>query len=110
MDGPTLCCRARSTRSPVIYSPDSDYEHSEQQLEGYLRLMQADAYAGFSKLNEANRKASPVVEAACQVHSKRKFFDLKRPSKAPIASEAVNCIDAVPAIEREIKGLVPQFR
>jgi len=27
--------------------------------------MQADAYAGFGRLYEANRKGGPIVEAAC---------------------------------------------
>jgi hypothetical protein len=29
--------------------------------------MQADAYAGFTKLYQANRKPGPIVEAACRV-------------------------------------------
>jgi transposase len=31
--------------------------------------MQADAYAGFIKLYQANRKGGPIVEAACCIHS-----------------------------------------
>ena len=34
--------------------------------------MQADAYAGFSRLYETNRKGGPTVEAACWVHGRRK--------------------------------------
>jgi transposase len=70
--------------------------------------MQADAYAGFSKLYEANRKGGPIIEAACWAHGRPKFFDLARLSKAPIAAEAVKRIDI--AIEREINGLAPQGR
>jgi transposase len=51
--------------------------------------MQADAYAGFGKLYDANRKAGPIIEAACWAHGRRKFFDLARLTKAPIAAEAV---------------------
>ena len=40
----------------------------------------------------------------------RKFFDLARLTKAPIAAEAVQRIDALFAIEREINGLAPQER
>jgi len=72
--------------------------------------MQADAYAGFGKLYEANRKRGPIVEAACWAHGRRKFFDLARLSKAPIAAEAVKRIDVLFAIEREIDGLAPQQR
>ena len=32
--------------------------------------MQAGAYAGFTKLYEANRKTGPIIEAACWAHSR----------------------------------------
>jgi transposase len=93
-----------------FYSPDRGGEHPEQHLAGYAGLMQADAYAGFSRLYEANRKRGPIVEAACWAHGRRKFFDLARLSKAPIAAEAVKRIDVLFAIEREINRLAPQER
>jgi len=72
--------------------------------------MQADAYAGFNRLYEADRKGGPIIEAACWAHARRKFFDLARINKAPIACEAVERIDALFAIEREINGLALQPR
>src|SRR5258705_7946008 len=72
--------------------------------------MQADAYAGFGKLYEANRKRGPIIEAACWAHGRRHFFDLVRLAKAPIAAEAVKRIDVLFAIEREINGIIPQER
>jgi transposase len=93
-----------------FYSPDRGGEHPEQHLASYAGLMQADAYAGFNRLYEANRKGGPIVEAACWAHARRKFFDLARLSKAPIAAEAVKRIDVLFAIEREINGLIPQER
>ena len=93
-----------------FYSRDRGGEHPERHLAGYAGLMQADAYAGFTKLYQANRKPGPIVEAACWAHGRRKFFDLARLSKAPIATEAVKRIDALFAIEREINGLMPQER
>ena len=50
------------------------------------------------------------IEAACWAYGRRKFFDLARINKAPIAGEAVARIDALFAIEREINGLAPQQR
>ena len=41
---------------------------------------------------------------------RRKFFDLARLSKAPVAAEAVKRIDVLFAIEREINGIAPQER
>jgi transposase len=85
-------------------------EHPEQHLASYAGLMQADAYAGFNRLYEANRKPGPIVEAACWAHARRKFFDLAQINKAPIAIEAVERIDVLFAIEREINGMTPQER
>ena len=93
-----------------FYSRDRGGEHPERHLASYAGLMQADAYAGFTKLYEANRKAGPIIEAACWAHARRKFFDLARLSKAPIAAEAVKRINGLFAIEREINGLIPQQR
>jgi transposase len=93
-----------------FYSRDRGGEHSEQHLAGFAGLMQADAYAGFNRLYETDRKAGPIVEAACWAHARRKFFDLARISQAPIASEAVARIDALFAIERESNGLAPPQR
>ena len=93
-----------------FYSRDRGGEHPEQHLAGYAGLMQADAYAGFNRLYEASRKPGPIVEAACWAHGRRKFFDLARINKAPIAEEAVARIDALFAIEREINGLTPPQR
>jgi transposase len=46
----------------------------------------------------------------CWAHARRKFFDLARLNKAPIAIEAVERIDALFAIEREINGKSPSER
>ena len=89
-----------------FYSRDRGGEHPEQHLAGFAGLMQADAYAGFNRLYEADRKGGPIVEAACWAHARRKFFDLARINKAPMVTR----IDALFAIEREINGLMPQQR
>jgi transposase len=93
-----------------FYSRDRGGQHPEQHLASYAGLMQADAYAGFNRLYEANRKPGPIIEAACWAHGRRKFFDLARINKAPIAVEAVERIDTLFAIEREINGMTPQER
>src|SRR5260370_23397403 len=88
------------TAAVFFYSRDLGGEHPEQHLASYAGLMQADA----------NGKAGPIVEAACWAHERRKFFDLARINKAPIAVEAVERIDVLFAIEREINGMPPQER
>ena len=78
----------------------------------------ADAYAGYNKLYEADRKPGPLVEAACWVHARRPFFimadvtaNARRQAQgnttsviSPLALEAVRRIDALFDIERAING------
>jgi transposase len=92
------------------YSRDRGGEYPEQHLAGFAGLMQADAYAGFNRLYKADRKGGPIIEAVCWAHARRKFFDLAKINKAPIASEVVARIDWLFGIEREINGLAPQQR
>jgi transposase len=87
-----------------FYSPDRTGKHPEEHLASWTGLLQADAYAGFNRLYEATRKPGPIVGAGCWAHARRKFFDLARLNKAPIALEAVRRIDALFAVEREING------
>ncbi len=93
-----------------FYSPDRAGIHPEQHLKAYAGPMQADAYAGFNRLYEQVRKPGSIVEVACWAHARRKFFDLARIMKAPIAMEAIERIDALFAIEREINGAPPERR
>jgi transposase len=84
--------------------------HPDAHLASYAGLMQADAYAGFNRLYDASRKPGPIIEAMCWAHARRKFFDLARLNKAPIAIEAIERIDALFAIERDINGKPPPER
>jgi transposase len=93
-----------------FYSADRGGTHPEQHLAGYAGLMQADAYAGFNNLYKALRRPGPIIEVSCWAHARRKFFDLARLKKSPIAIEAVERIDALFAIEREINGKPPAER
>jgi transposase len=93
-----------------FYSPDRRGKHPEEHLASYAGLMQADAYSGFNKLYEASRRPGPIIEASCWAHARRALFDLARIDKAPIAIEAVQRIDALFAIEREINGMPPHER
>jgi len=47
------------------YSRDRSGAHAQAHLANYAGILQADAFAGYNKLYEADRKPSPLVEAAC---------------------------------------------
>jgi transposase len=92
------------------YSRTRAGEHPQQHLASYVGIMQADAFAGFKALYDAKRQPAPIIEAACWSHGRRKFFDLAKLAKAPIAIEAVRRIDELFEIERAINGMTPEQR
>jgi transposase len=100
------------------YSRDRAGEHPKAHLANYAGIFQADAYGGYNKLYEADRKPGSILEAACWVHARRPFFvlaDLAENARrkaqgqtpgaiSPLALEAVRRIDALFEIERSING------
>jgi transposase len=100
------------------YSRDRAGEHPRAHLARYAGLFQADAYGGYGKVYETDRKPGPILEAACWVHARRPFFvmaDLAENARrkaqgktsaviSPLALEAVRRIDALFEIERTING------
>src|SRR5215467_15155661 len=100
------------------YSRDRGGEHPEAHLANYAGILQADAYSGYTKLYEADRKPGTILEAGCWGHARRPFFALAdlagsahRKSQgttpvpiSPLALEMVRRIDALFEIERSING------
>ena len=100
------------------YSRDRSGAHPVRHLADYAGILQADAYSGYNKLYEADRRPGPIIEAGCWVHARRPFFVLadiatnarrKAEGKtagviSPLALEAVRRIDALFEIERSING------
>ena len=50
------------------------------------------------------------MEAACWAHARRKFYDLYVVERSPIATEALQRIGALYAVERDIRGSLPALR
>lgn len=92
------------------YSRTRSGDFPRAHLAGWTGVMQADAFAGFNGLYDARRRPTPIIEAACWSHGRRKFFDLAKLTKAPIACEAVRRIDELFEIERAINGASPEQR
>ncbi|MGX9087491.1 IS66 family transposase, partial [Mesorhizobium sp. 98Argb] len=97
-------------------SRDRRQEHPERHLKTFGGILQADAYGGYNPLFKGDRDPSPLTQALCWAHARRKFFVLadiatnaKRGRDAapisPIAFEALKRIDALFDIEREINGI-----
>jgi transposase len=106
------------------YSRDRRGDHPKRHLAQWSGIPQADAYAGYNELYAPNREPGPILEAGCFAHARRKFFELadvegaaRKKSRGekvgvvyPIALEAVQKLDALFAIEREINGRSPAER
>ncbi len=106
------------------YSRDRRAEHPLAHLADWSGILQADAYGGYADLYAPGRRPAPILEASCWAHSRRKVFELADIEQAaaararrqtakpvsPLAVEAVQRIDALFAIEREINGLPPAER
>ncbi len=88
------------------YTPDRKGEHPQRHLAEFTGVLQADGYAGYSKLYDGGR----VREAACWAHVRRKFVDLHELHKSPIAAQALERIGALYAIEQAIRGRPPDER
>jgi transposase len=106
------------------YSRDRRAEHPKTHLEGWSGILQADAYGGYGDLYAPDRQPAPVLEASCWAHGRRKVFELADVETAaiktargekprpvyPLALQAVQRIDALFAIERQINGRPPAER
>ena len=88
------------------YSPDRKGEHPQSHLRNFTGTLRADGYAGFDQMYEAGR----IQEAACWAHVRRKFYDLEVAHKSPVAAEALERIAGLYAIEKEIRGHLPDRR
>jgi transposase len=88
------------------YSPDRRGEHPHRHLADFKGTLQADGYAGFNRLYDSGH----IQEAACWAHVRRKFFDLHQAHASPIATEALERIGSLYAIESEIRGRSPDER
>ena len=100
------------------YSRDRGGAHVDEHLARWRGVLQADAYSGYNRLYDATRTPGPILEAACWAHARRPFFALadieasarrraegKVPAPvSPLALEAVQRIDRLFEIERDING------
>jgi transposase len=83
-----------------VYAPDRKSERPIAHLEGFKGVLQVDGYAGYRKLADRG----DVKLAFCWSHVRRGFYELATPGPSPIASEALEHIAALYAVEKDIRG------
>src|SRR5207244_967613 len=77
--------------------------HALKLLDHYRGIVQCDGYAAYKSI--ANAACGEAITLAfCWAHLRRRFFDIAQGGPAPIASEALERIAALYAIEKTIRG------
>jgi transposase len=87
-----------------LYAPGRGAEHAVRHLAGFSGVLQVDGYIAYDALTDAKRAGGPLTLAFCWSHFRRRFYDIAKGGNAPIASEALERIGALYAIETEIRG------
>ena len=97
------------TDPPAIafsYAPGRGAVHALKLLDGYRGIVQCDGYAAYKTIAD-KAPGEAITLAFCWAHLRRHFFDIAKGGDAPIASEALERIAAIYAIEKTIKGAAP---
>ena len=89
-----------------VYAPDRKAERPMAHLAGFKGVLQVDGYGGYRPLAEQGQ----VRLAFCWAHVRRKFYELAAAGPAPIATEALERIKALYAVEVDIRGKDPDVR
>jgi transposase len=95
------------TDAPAVaysYAPGRGAVHALKLLASYRGIVQCDGYAAYKTIADDARAGDAITLAFCWAHFRRKFFDIAKGGSAPIASEALERIAALYAIEKTIRG------
>jgi transposase len=95
------------TDPPAIaysYAPGRGAVHALKLLDRYRGIVQCDGYAAYKTIAAA-APGEAITLAFCWAHLRRRFFDIAKGGDAPIASEALEHIAALYAIEKTIRGV-----
>jgi transposase len=84
------------------YAPGRGAIHALKLLDRYRGIVQCDGYAAYKTI--ANTRDATITLAFCWAHLRRRFFEIAQGGPAPIASEALERIAALYAIEKTIRG------
>src|SRR4051794_6020185 len=89
--------------SPTSTRPIARPRQPIAHLSGFSGVLQVDGYAGYRPLAKRN----DVQLAFCWSHVRRRFYELAAAGPAPIATEALERIAKLYAVEKDIRGQTP---
>ena len=73
-------------------------------------MLQVDGWGAYNRLAEAKRKGGPLTLAACWAHLRRKFYELHVAGVSHVATETVERMAELWALEESIRGQDPDSR
>jgi hypothetical protein len=91
-------------RLAYVYAPDRTAERPIAHLAGFTGVLQVDGYGGYRKLAKRNA----VTLAFSWAHVRHRFYELATAGSAPIASEPLERIKGLYAVEADIRGRPPR--
>jgi transposase len=89
-----------------IYAPDRTASQPIAHLAGFRGVLQVDGYAGYRALAQKG----DVSLAFCWSHVRRRFYERAVADASPIATEALQRIALLYAVEKEMRGRSPNER
>jgi hypothetical protein len=89
-----------------VYATDRTASQPIKHLAGFQGVLQVDGYGGYRPLAETGL----VKLAFCWAHVRRPFYELAAAGDAPIATQALERIKSLYAVEADIRGLAADRR
>ena len=86
------------------YAPGRGAALGLKPLAGYSGIVQCDGYAVYKQMADPKRDGGGATLAFCWSHLRRRFYDIAKDGAAPLASETLQRIAALYAIEEKIRG------
>ncbi|HEY2538334.1 MAG TPA: IS66 family transposase [Stellaceae bacterium] len=91
-----------------VFAEGRGADEIAEQLAGFSGILQVDGYAAYKML--ARDRGDAIQLAFCLAHARRKFVEVYKTMKSPFAYEVIEHLQAVYAIEAEIRGLSAEER
>jgi transposase len=104
------CGGSNPTAVVYTYAPGRGADHAIALLKGFSGILQTDGYGAYKTLVEADRPRGAIALAYCWAHARRRFFELAKGGAAPIASQALQRIAGLYAVEAGIRGQAAETR
>lgn len=93
------------------YAPGRGGTYAEEMLAGFDGVLQVDGFAGYNRLQRADRQGGSALRLAyCWSHGRREVIKAIPDAGSPIGDEILQRIAGLYAIEKQIRGASPAQR